>query len=50
MKGSSKNWSVPGVERIQMVRNRDIKGVLERDPALRETVEKRVGGHSSGME
>ena len=32
-----------------MVRNRDIKGVLDREPALRETVEKRVGGKRTGV-
>ena len=31
-----------GVERVQMVKNRDIKGALASDHALREVVEKRV--------
>jgi hypothetical protein len=34
---------VPGLERISMVKNRDIKGALSNDAALREAVEKQVG-------
>ena len=34
--------AISGVERVQMVRNRDIKGALATDHALREVVEKRV--------
>ena len=40
------NWiesmAILGVERVQMVKNRDIKGALATDHALREIVEKRV--------
>ena len=35
-------FDISGVERVQMVKNRDIKGALASDHALREVVEKRV--------
>ena len=35
-------FDILGVERVQMVKNRDIKGALASDHALREVVEKRV--------
>ena len=37
--------AISGVERVQMVKNRDIKGALATDHALREVVEKRVSDH-----
>ena len=39
---ASSSMTSPGVERVQMVKNRDIKGALATDQALREVVEKRV--------
>ena len=39
------SMAISGVERIQMVKNRDIKGALATDHALREVVEKRVTDH-----
>ena len=39
--------AISGVERVQMVKNRDIKGALATDHALREVVEKRVSDHST---
>lgn len=43
-KGLAKDHKI-GVERIAMVKNRDIKGALATDHALRELLEKRVGDH-----
>ena len=39
---ASSSMTSAGVERVQMVKNRDIKGALATDQALREVVEKRV--------
>ena len=38
-------WQFSGVERVQMVKSRGIKGALATDHALREVVEKRVSDH-----